>query len=67
MKAGENKKNRYYQQATPQIMYNKFGQGGSLKKDYIQIMHHTYTLGKKVCYSAKNPKADGKMSSRFGA
>ena len=49
----------------PQVLY-RFGQGGSLKKDYIQIIHHIYTLGKKVCYSAKNPKANGQMPSRFG-
>ena len=66
MKAGENKKNDITN--TSGLLVQVWtGPGGSLKKIYIQIMHHTYTLGKKVCYSAKNPKADGKMSSRFGA
>ena len=53
----------YYQHLRSCLSLNRVA---AWKKDYIQIMHH-YTLGKKVCYSAKNPKADGKMSSRFGA
>jgi hypothetical protein len=49
---------------TPQVLHRNWQPEKILYSNYALYF---YTLGKKVCYSAKNPKADGKMSSRFGA
>ena len=60
MKASENKKYDITNTSGPVQVWT----GWQPEKN---IYSNTYTLGKKVCYSAKNPKANGQMPSRFGA